>query len=272
MPAPLGWKRFFKPKENIPKKVQMMVTFLTFAMLGVVWCLLTYGGLVPPLFLPSIGRVVIDFYNFFIHENFIYDVWRSTFRIVVGFSIACSVALPLGVLMGTFNIFNAMLDKMINFFRYLPVAALIPLFILWLGIGDAQKIAVITVGVFNLAILMAADTAAHIHKELVDIAYTLGATKREVVTKVIIRSCLPGLVENMRILMGTAWTYLIVAELVAANSGIGYQILEAMRGLYVGKIFAALLTIGILGIFFGQFFRILNKILFPWYSYGGWEA
>jgi NitT/TauT family transport system permease protein len=266
-----GLKKLFKPKEDIPKKTQTIVTISTFVVFVGIWCILTYGGLVPKLFLPSPERVFVDLYNFFGHENFIYDVLHSTFRILTGFVLACSVALPLGILMGTFKIFNAMFDKMINFFRYLPVAALIPLFILWLGIGDSQKIAIITVGVFSLAILMAADTSAHVQKELVDIAYTLGATKMEVVMKVIMRACLPGLIENMRILMGSAWTYLVVAELVASNSGIGYQILEAMRGLYVGKIFACLLVIGILGVFFASIFRILNKVFFPWYAYGGWE-
>jgi NitT/TauT family transport system permease protein len=266
-----GIKKLFQPKEQVPKKARIIASALTFTVIGTIWCVLSYGGYVPGLFLPPPGKVLVDLYNFFVYENFIYDVWRSTFRIIVGFGIACIIALPLGILMGTYSIINSMFDKLINFFIYLPVAALIPLFILWLGIGDAQKIAVITVGVFYMAVLMATDTAANIQEDIVDSAYTLGASQMEVLTKVIIRAALPGLIENMRILMGAAWTYLVVAELVAANSGMGYQILEAMRGMFVGKIFAALLSIGCLGVLFANTFKALNRILFPWYSYGGFE-
>jgi NitT/TauT family transport system permease protein len=265
------WKGIFKPKENIPKKIEILITLSTFATLGLIWCLLTYTRFIPPLFLPTPDRVLRDLYNFFVHENFIVDVGHSTFRILMGFLIACGLAIPLGVLSGTYKFVHAMADKMINFFRYLPVAALIPLFILWLGIDDAEKIAVVAVGVFYLTALMATDTVAGVPKELLDIAYTLGATRREILFKVIIPACLPGLIENMSISMGAAWTYLVVAELIAANSGIGFQIIDSMRGLFVGKIFACLLVIGFLGVFFASIFRLINRVFFPWYSYGGWE-
>lgn len=265
------YKDFLKPKEKIPKRVDVLVTLSTFAVIGVAWCLCTYTGFIPPLFLPTPDRVLRDLYNFFIHENFIVDVLHSSFRILMGFFIASCVAIPVGVLSGTYKVVHAMTDKIINFFRYLPVAALIPLFILWLGIGDAEKIAVVSVGVFYLTALMATDTVAAVPKELLDSAYTLGATQKEILFKVIIPACLPELIENMSISMGAAWTYLVVAELIAANSGIGFQIIDAMRGLFVGKIFAALLVVGFLGVLFASIFRLINRIFFPWYSYGGWE-
>jgi NitT/TauT family transport system permease protein len=146
----------------------------------------------------------------------------------------------------------------------MPASAFIPLLIIWFGIGQSEKFAVIWFGVFFPLTLMIADVSANVPKELVNIAYTLGATRRQVFRRVLLPACWPGVIDNLRIGIGWAWTYLIVAELVAASTGIGHVILQSSRFLETEKIIAGILTIGILGLLSDAFFRILYRTLFPY--------
>jgi len=174
------------------------------------------------------------------------------------------VAVPIGILMGSFRIVQAALEPLVNFIRYLPVTSMIPLLILWVGIGLEQKVAVIFIGTFFQQIVMIADVSAQVSRDLVNVSYTLGANRRQVVTRVLIPAALPGVMDTLRITMGWAWTYLVVAELVAANSGLGYLSLQAMRGLRVDIIFLAIFVIGFLGLMTDLGFRLLRGLLLPW--------
>jgi NitT/TauT family transport system permease protein len=192
------------------------------------------------------------------------NIVASVTVILVGWALAVIVAVPMGILMGSFRLFEAVLEPFVNFVRYLPVSALIPLLILYVGIGVEQRIAVIFIGTFFQLILLVADVAARVPHDLLDSAYTLGAKRRHVITRVLIPATLPGVMDNLRITIGWAWTYLVVAELVAAEHGLGYMILNAMRGLFVGQIFVGLLTIGLLGFATDQLFKWLHRLLLPW--------
>ena len=167
--------------------------------------------------------------------------------ILSGFLLASVLAVPLGILMGSFKVVEAFIEPITGFMRYLPVSAMIPLLILWIGIGIEQKIAVIFIGTFFQQLILIADVSARVSKDLIDVSYTLGASRRQVVTRVLFPACLPGVMDNLRVTMGWAWTYLVVAELVAANSGLGYMILNAMRGLFTDVIILGIVVIGILG-------------------------
>ncbi len=255
-----------RPKEPVSRRVALLALWSTVATFFGVWSLLTYGGYVGGIFLPKPHKVLVELFNLFIHEGFLLDVWISTSVVVTGFLIASAAAIPLGMLMGSYKIVFAMADIPVNFVRYIPVSGLIPLLILWFGIDYAQKVAVIAIGTFFLEVLMIADTSAAITKEIVDTSYTLGANRLTVLTKVLIPAALPGVVDNLRIGMSGAWTYLVIAELVAADHGIGYRILNAMRGLKVAEIFAGLLTIGLLGVLFAKLFKLILTWGFPWYE------
>jgi NitT/TauT family transport system permease protein len=141
---------------------------------------------------------------------------------------------------------------------------MIPLLILWIGIGDVEKIAVIFLGTLFQLTFLIADVSAHVPKELLQVAYTLGARKRDVTLRVLIPASFPGIMDNLRITMGWAWTYLIVAELVSAERGLGYMILQAMRGMQTDVIFVGLFVIGLLGLITDQTFKYLTIWLLPW--------
>jgi len=166
--------------------------------------------------------------------------------------------------MGSFRIVAAAIEPVVNFVRYLPVTSMIPLLILWIGIGFEEKITVIFIGTFFQQIILVADVSGQVSRDLVNVSYTLGATRRQVVSQVLVPAALPGVMDVLRVTMGWAWTYLVVAELVASNSGLGYMILQAMRGLHPEVIFVGILVIGLLGLITDQLFNFLRRWLLPW--------
>jgi NitT/TauT family transport system permease protein len=252
------------PKEPIPRTLALALGFAAFAIVVAVWSILTYGGIVEPLFLPAPGTVAKAAYDMFVHENFASDVWASFRRIGLGFLLAAVLGIPLGIAIGSFRAVQAFFEPIIGAVRYMPASAFIPLLIIWFGIGETEKMAVIWFGVFFPLTLMVADVSANIPKELVNIAYTLGASRWQVFRRVLLPASWPGVVDNMRIGLGWAWTYLIVAELVAASTGIGHVILQSSRFLQTEKIIAGILTIGVLGLLSDAAFRLLYRTLFPY--------
>jgi NitT/TauT family transport system permease protein len=271
--APRWYTRYLAPKEAIPRAVSLPLGIACFGVVIGVWALFSYTGLAPaigfpnlhnPFFLPSPGRVARTLYDMFAHQGFASDVWASTRRIVIGFLISAAIGIPLGIAIGSFRVVQAFFEPFIAAVRYMPASAFIPLLIIWFGIYEKEKIAVIFIGVFFPLTLLIADVSANIPKELLNIAYTLGASRWQVFWRVLLPASWPGILDNMRIGIGWAWTYLIVAELVAASTGIGHVILSASRFLETDKIIAGIITIGILGLLTDALFRWLYRLLFPY--------
>jgi len=262
--APQKLENFLSPREPIPKGLYLILTLSSFAFFLVIWSMLTYGRFVDPLFLPSPGRVFQAGVDLFSELGFTTDILNSVYRVMVGFVVAAIIGVPIGLIMGTFKVAEAVTEPVVGFIRYMPASAFIPLFILWLGIGDVEKIAIIFVGSFFQLILMVAVVAKNVHKDMLETAYTLGAKRFQVIRKVLLPASLPGIVDTLRIIVGWAWTYIIVAELVASASGIGYMIISSQRMLRTGNIIFGILTIGMLGLITDFFFKWLYHKLFPW--------
>ena len=262
--APRRLRDFFHPREPIPNSLYVFLTFGSFGFFLVVWAILTYGGVIDPLFLPSPGRVFEAGYDLFSELSFSTDILNSVYRVMAGFLLAAVIGVPLGLIMGTFKAAEAFTEPVVGFIRYMPASAFIPLFILWLGIGDVEKIAIIFVGSFFQLVLMVAVVAKNVHKDMLETAYTLGAKRFQVIRKVLLPASMPGIVDTLRIIVGWAWTYIIVAELVASASGIGYMIISSQRMLRTANIIFGILTIGMLGLITDYFFKWLYRRLFPW--------
>ncbi len=262
--APRKIEDFLSPREPIPKSLYLILALSSFAFFFIIWSILTYGGFVDPLFLPSPGRVFQAGVDLFVDLGFTTDILNSVYRVMFGFIVAALIGVPLGLFMGTFKAAEAFTEPVVGFIRYMPASAFIPLFILWLGIGDIEKIAIIFVGSFFQLVLMVAVVAKNIQKDLLETAYTLGAKRFQVIWKVLLPASLPGIVDTLRIIVGWAWTYIIVAELVASASGIGYMIISSQRMLRTGNIIFGILTIGILGLITDYFSKWLYNRLFPW--------
>jgi NitT/TauT family transport system permease protein len=262
--APRKIEDFLSPREPIPKSLYLILALGSFAFFLIIWSILTYGGVVDPLFLPSPGRVFQAGVDLFVELGFTTDILNSVYRVMLGFVVAALMGVPIGLFMGTFKVAEAFTEPIVGFIRYMPASAFIPLFILWLGIGDIEKIAIIFVGSFFQLVLMVAVVAKNVHKDMLETAYTLGAKRFQVIWKVLLPASLPGIVDTLRIIVGWAWTYIIVAELVASASGIGYMIISAQRMLRTGNIIFGILTIGMLGLITDYFFKWLYNRLFPW--------
>jgi NitT/TauT family transport system permease protein len=262
---PIRFGDLWKPHARIPRRYYVGTVILSLGILLIVWSVLTYGGFVKPsYFLPSPTQVATTGAHMIQTGELWENAQASLTVVLVGWVIAVLLAVPLGILMGSLQIFEAFLEPIVDFVRYLPVSAMIPLLILYVGIGLEEKIAVIFIGTFFQLILLVADVAAHVANDLLDSAYTLGASRFRVFTTILLPATLPGVMDALRITLGWAWTYLIVAELVAADHGLGVMIMTSERGLRTDKIFVGLVTIGLLGFASDISLKWLHRRLLPW--------
>lgn len=257
-------KSIFIPKADISKKSYVILGITGFASVLIIWSLLTYTGVVDKLFLPTPTDTLKAALTMFSELGFFKDIMSTISIVMIGFVVLAIVAVPLGILIGTYKPFEAFFEPLLSFVRYLPASAFIPLFILWIGVNDIEKIAVIFMGSFFQLVLMVAVATSNVKQELIDVAYTLGTSKYSVTWRIILPYTLPSIVDSLRIILGWAWTYVIVAELVGASAGIGYTIIQAQRMLATKNIFVGILTIGIIGLCFDYCFKLLYKKLFPW--------
>ncbi|WP_339845612.1 ABC transporter permease [uncultured Halopseudomonas sp.] len=230
----------------------------------VAWWLYTLMGFADPLFMPGPGAVAERLWHWGTDEGLLNDTAISVYRVMVGFLISALIALPLGLYLGTYRPVQATLEPLIDFIRYMPAVAFIPLVMLWVGIGESSKILIIFIGTFFQMALMAAEDVRRVPMAQIEAAQTMGASRSEIIRLVVLPSARPALLDTLRITCGWAWTYLVVAELVASNSGLGYAILRAQRYMHTDKIFAGILLIGLIGLLTDQAFRWIGRRAFHW--------
>jgi NitT/TauT family transport system permease protein len=244
-------------------------TYLMFALVGLLlplaaWWWMANSGLMDKVFMPSPMDVLRRVYTWYGNDNLLNDMWISTYRVVAGFVLSAVLAIPLGLMIGTYRPVQALLEPLTDFIRYMPAVAFIPLIMLWVGIGESSKISIIFIGTFFQMVLMVAEDVRRVPITQIEAAQTMGATRSEIVSLVIFQSAKPALVDTLRITMGWAWTYLVVAEMVSANTGLGYAIIKAQRFLQTDKIFAGIILIGLIGLVMDQLFRWQHRVSFPW--------
>jgi NitT/TauT family transport system permease protein len=234
------------------------------------------GVLCNPVYLPSPGEVAVAFYTSFttppvdqdglwLHQS----LWQSIQTIFWGFVISSIIGVPLGILCGAHSGMSRLVEPFVEFFRYLPAPAFGTLAVAILGIYAGPKIAIIVIGTLFQQILIIANTTRKADFSLVEAALTLGTKNLRLLTNVVIPSVLPDLYRDQRVLLGWAWTYLIVAELVGATSGISLFITQQSRYEHFANVYAAIAMIGILGLGTDLVLAALGKKLFPWDRSGG---
>jgi NitT/TauT family transport system permease protein len=228
------------------------------------WCLISYGHLAPPDFLPSPTEVVKGTLQLFFQYDLGSAVLVSTRRIAVSFLLAAAVALPLGVLMGTFDSVEDVLEPIMAPLRYMPISAFIPLLILWFGIYEKQKIAFLFLGVFVYLLPVVVTAIRAVPEELVQTALTLGATKFQVIRTVLLPAALPEIFDSFRVMNAIAWTYVILAEAVNPEHGLGYMVELARTHQRASWSFAGLFVIGGIGLLTDFIIRSISSVLFRW--------
>lgn len=254
----------FIPKGTIPRQAYFFLAVLSFVIIFAGWCYASYIKGVDAMFLPSPTKTLESAKNMFLNGDFLTDIRMSVQRVLIGFAISAVVGIPLGLFIGTYAPCAAFLEPFFSFFRYLPASAFIQLFILWIGIGESAKVAIIIVGSMAQIILMVATNVRNVSIYLIEVSYTLGVSRLGVFWKIILPKSMPDIVDTLRIVLGWAWTYIIVAEMVGASEGIGFMITQAGRQFMISKIFVGIITIGIIGLALDMLCMFLRKILFPW--------
>jgi NitT/TauT family transport system permease protein len=226
---------------------------------------LAYGK--TQLWPPPTG-VAVALYELVVEQAFLADVWASLRRVLVSFAIAAVIALPLGLFMGAFAPLRAFGGPLLAAFRYLPATAFVPLFLMWLGAGEEQKLALLTVGVVFFLITLIIDNTLAVRADLIDTARTLGLSRSKILWSVVLPASLPAYVDTLRQMLAVGWTYLVVAEIVATTDGIGAMMMRAKRFVHVDEIMAGIVVIGALGLVLDGLCRVLHRYAFP-YLYPG---
>ena len=250
-------------RKPIDRNLYIILSVMGFLIPLVIWQLATSAGIVGHLFLPSPRRVFVSLVHWQ-SETLWEDMYISVKQVILGFLYAAFVAVPVGLYIGLYKPVEGMLQPINDFFRYMPASAFIPLVLLWVGIGDSAKVSIIFIGVFFQIIVMTADAVRNVPQEYLDPMYTMGAKQSEVVSLGVVRSSAPDILNLLRVNMGWAWTYLVVAEMVAANRGLGFAIMQAQKFMDTPRIFAGIFVIGVLGVIFDLMFRGLAIVIFPW--------
>ena len=251
-------------RGELPGWASRVLIALGFLLLLGIWWWISAQPWVNPVFVPSPPKVWDAARAFLSDENLWLDVKVSVTRVTAGFLLSAALAIPVGIFIGSFKACEAVLQPLTEYVRYIPVPALIPLLMLFFGIDELAKIMLIFVGVFFQLVLMVADEIRRVPHDLVQASQTLGANRGEIVRLVLFRAAMPGIFDALRLCNGWAWTYLVVAELIAANEGMGYRILKFSRFLQTPKIFVYLILLGMIGLALDFAFRKFNHRIFHW--------
>lgn len=261
-------RNLWRLQRAIPATAYWGIAALTILTLAAGWSVLTYGGFVNPLFLPTPSAIFSRTVELAETGVLWSDAATSFYRITVGFLISSAVAVPLGILMGTYKVAEAAFEPTVDLIRYMPAVAFVPLTILWVGIGDGQKFLIIFIGTFFQQVLLVMDNVKRVPRDFINVGYTLGLKEGTILRKIVLPAAAPAIFDTLRVTLGWAWTYLVVAELVAASTGLGHRIMEAQRYFQTDTIMVGILVIGILGLITDFAFKFTHDRLFAWTEQG----
>ncbi|MGB7242054.1 MAG: ABC transporter permease subunit [Sulfitobacter sp.] len=244
------------------------LSVLTVVVLLAVWWVVTAAGLVKPLFVPSPGAIIDKFVTIWTKGFTGTPMWEhiaiSAARVFGAFLLACVIGIPLGLAMGMTPAIRGIFDPIIEFYRPIPPLAYLPLMIIWFGIGETSKVLLIFLSVFAPVALGARAGVKSAAIEQIHAVYSMGATRRQVLMRVILPSAMPEILTAMRIGIGFGWTTLVAAEMVAATKGIGYMVLTASQFLQTSTVIMGIIVIAAIAYAFDMLMRWIERKLLPW--------
>jgi NitT/TauT family transport system permease protein len=263
-------KRYLEPsvfwgiRQSFPRWLAVLLSATALGLPLLLWVIISYAGWVTPTFLPTPTAVLQAGITMLGEDNLIIDILISCARVLAGFLVAGLIGVPVGIAMGTFASMESLFSPIVGTVRYMPVMAFVPLIVIWVGLGEAAKVVIIFLGVVLYNTIMVADAVKFIPNEWINVAYTLGANRKEVLTRVIIPAVFPSILDTLRVNISGAWNFLVIAELVAAQSGLGYTIVQAQRFLQTDKVLFCVVVIGVIGLVIDYSLKLLSAILTPW--------
>jgi taurine transport system permease protein len=274
--AKLRFLHFFAPRSVRPGEQfgapgqgrNTMISIVTTIVLFLFWVAVTEAGLVQPLFLPSPRTVFEKFIlvstEGFSNSNLAQHTLTSLYRVFTAFFFACITAIPIGIMMGVSRVVRGICDPPLEFYRPLPPLAYLPLVIIWFGIGEFAKIFLIYLAIFAPMAISARAGVRSASIEQIHAAYSMGATRSQVVWHIIVKSALPEIFTGMRIGIGVGCTTLVAGEMVASTRGLGFMVLNASEFLASDVVIMGIIVIGIFAYAFDLLMRNLERIFIPW--------
>jgi NitT/TauT family transport system permease protein len=255
---------FWRIAEDIPQSLAWVLISCSFLFPLLTWLLITKYTGINSLFLPSPGDVINAIAQLWSSGYLLTDTITSFTRVSIGFLLSAIIAVPLGIFMGTFASIRALFEPIIGIVRYMPAPAFIPLLIIYLGIEEAPKIMLIFIGTLFFNVLMIMDSVKFVPQDLIETTYTLGGKRSQVLLEVITPYIVPRIIDTFRVNMAASWNLVVVAELMAANEGLGKRILLAQKFLNTDEIFACLIILGLIGFLLDLCFRLLVRFTCKW--------
>jgi len=256
--------RFLELRRPVSRRQAGISAVAIWVVFFSVWYVATTAGWVNDILLPSPQKVAQTLFRLVFEQDFGWDISISVWRVVVSFLAASLVAIPLGVMMGSFPAIEAIANPFVSPWRYLPAPSFIPILLMWFGIGEAPKLVLLFIGVVFFLITLIMDHTKQVRNELIETAMTLGAGRWTIVRTVILPAVLPNILVAMRQMLAVTWTYLVIAEIVASTTGIGAMMMRARRFLNTDEILSGIVVIGVLGLGFDILFRLLHHWVFPY--------
>jgi len=240
------------------------LSLTSFIVILLAWEFVSRRGWFPPLFLPAPSAILFEGWTMLKTGLIFKHVLASLSRILLGFLIACTLGVAVGILIGFFSIPEAVGNPLIAATFPIPKIAILPLLILWLGIGEPPKVAVIALGVFFPMVINVYTGVKNVDPLLIKAALSLGSNRTRIIKKVILPAVLPMVFAGMKLGIGIALLLVVAAEMVAADAGIGFMILTAADLMETKKLMVGLITLSLLGIFFNWLFQKLERLFIPW--------
>jgi NitT/TauT family transport system permease protein len=237
---------------------------LPFAFVILVWYAVRWSGLIDPSLLPPPHDVSAELWRRSLHGGFLIDIWMSVQRVLLGLLFGMVLAIPIGFLIGWNRAIRRFVDPLINFFRALPPIALIPLAIVYLGIGEVAKVAILFYAAFFAGVIFMYEGMSQINPLFIRVARTLGATDWEIFSRVIVPLTVPHVLTAARVALGVAWATLVASELVAAQNGIGAVIQNASAFFNLTTIYAGIVTIGFFALVMDSLLRFTSRYFLDW--------
>jgi taurine transport system permease protein len=233
-------------------------------MLLLVWEVICRAGLIEAIFLPPPSRVMNRALTMFGQGALFEHVLASSRRVMVGFLFASLAAIPLGIFLGTSRFFRALFDPFISILRPLPSMSWVPLSLLWLGITEMQKYSIVFMGAFAPSLLYVIEATKNIDPILIRAAENLGATRRDIMKEVILPGALPQIMAGLKVMLGIAWTCVISAELVAAQNGLGFMIMNGKEYFQTDTVLLGMVLISLTVLVIDVVFRKIERRTIPW--------
>ncbi|MGI9293381.1 MAG: ABC transporter permease [Pseudomonadales bacterium] len=257
-------QRWFEFNRSISTLSSFWLAVSAWAIFFGIWEATVALRLTNAVLLPGPVTVLTSFIELFSEKNYLFDIGMSLYRVIVSFALACLLAIPLGILMGTFRRVEGFFNPLVSAYRYLPAPSFIPLLLMWFGAGEGEKLALLFLGVVWFLITLIMDHAKSVPPDFINTALTLGGNRKQTLRTVVIPALLPNVLTAMRQMLAVSWTYLVIAEIVAADSGIGAMMMRAKRFVHIDEIMAGIITIGVLGLLFDMLLRTAHRKFFPY--------